>query len=91
MMEYSDEQEKVLEDGDWVDTHHFADDKVVENVREMTLDGSTENDGGESKDDTKSDDDNQEAVDMEDFIDSGMLEEEAEDTSRKEIHKPKVN
>ena len=39
-MEYSSEQEKLLDDGEgddgWVDTHHYA-EKSDEKVSEMTL------------------------------------------------------
>jgi len=76
-MEYNGDQELVLDDGDpeggWVDTHHFSDqDAVSEKVSEMSLEENavTEtlpSDAAESDEDT---------VDMEDFVDSGMLEED---------------
>ncbi|KAJ4435697.1 hypothetical protein ANN_18313 [Periplaneta americana] len=74
-MEYCDDQEKIIEaddpDGGWVDTHHFdagasgLDDKVSE----MTL---------ESKDEDEDDDDedDEEAADMEEFEESGLLDEQ---------------
>jgi len=87
-MEYCDEQERLIEtedaDGGWVDTHGMdptssgLDDKVSEMtmedvdspVRKQTV---TEND-----DDDEEDDD--EAVDMEEFEESGMLEMQDEAT-----------
>ena len=72
-MEYSSEQEKVVddvEDEGWVDTHHFAEkSSVEEKVSEMKLD-----DDEERVTDADSDG---EAVDMEDFVESGMLEDAA--------------
>ena len=75
-MEYSSEQEKVIDDGEdegWVDTHHFSEkSSVVEKVSEMKLD--------EDEDDrpTATDpDSDEEAVDMEAFAESGMLEDAA--------------
>ncbi|MCL4124282.1 UNVERIFIED_CONTAM: hypothetical protein GTU68_029048 [Idotea baltica] len=78
-MEYKEEQELIVdaegdEDGGWVDTHHFAEPvSIEEKVKDMTLDDkkilSKE---GEEDDD---DDEENEAVDMEDFEESGMLEE----------------
>lgn len=67
-MEYSSEQEKVIDD--WVDTHHFAEKstEVDDKVSEMTLD--------DEKNDQE-DDEDEEAVDMEDFVESGMLEDAA--------------
>ncbi len=71
-------EEAVLEDG-WVDTHGVGEgDQLGKKVDEMTLDGDKA-DKVESKEESDSD---QEAVDMEDFADSGMLEAaEAEDKS----------
>ena len=73
-MEYSSEQEKVVDDGEdegWVDTHHFAEkSSVEEKVSEMKLDDDDE----ERLADADSDG---EAVDMEDFVESGMLEDAA--------------
>lgn len=83
--------EKVIED-DWVDTHHFASDgggggdkdarAAAEKVSEMKLEDEDDEDE-DDKDTKKADqeDSDQEAVDMEDFIDSGMLESEANDAA----------
>lgn len=83
-MEYASEQEKVLEDeGGWVDTHHFAEKDFNEKVSEMRLEDANP----DSKDSNGSDnEDDQEAVDMEEFIDSGMIDSAAVDvkTSKSE-------
>lgn len=79
-MEYASEQEKVLEDEDgggdgtgWVDTHHFADrEAVVEKVSEMSME-----DAHAKEPPKEQDEDEEEAVDMEDFVESGMLEDAA--------------
>ena len=75
-MEYSSEQEKVIDAGDdegWVDTHHFADKSAIqEKVSEMKLEDEVVVAQAEQED--ESDD---EAVDMEAFIESGMLEDAA--------------
>ena len=80
-MEYQSEHEKVLEveDGNeaWVDTHYYA-DKVTEKVSEMSLGDEK---GKADKAVEGEDDSDQEAVDMEDFIDKGMLEAEASDSA----------
>ena len=74
-MEYSSEQEKVIDDGEdegWVDTHHFSEkSSVEEKVSEMKLD---EDEDGPTATDPDSD---EEAVDMEAFAESGMLEDAA--------------
>ena len=73
-MEYSSEQEKVIDETEdvegWVDTHHFADKSAEEKVSEMKLDEA------EAKVEEE-DDSEEEAVDMEEFIESGMLEDAA--------------
>ena len=80
--------EKVIEAGDggdggeegWVDTHHSVEgaeveaEDVAEKVKEMKLD---EDDGDKAVEGEN--DSDQEAVDMDDFIDSGMLEAEEGD------------
>lgn len=75
-MEYSSEQEKVIDDGEdegWVDTHHFSEkSSVVEKVSEMKLD--EDEDDNPTATDPDSD---EEAVDMEAFAESGMLEDAA--------------
>ena len=73
-MEYSSEQEKVVDDGEdegWVDTHHFAEkSSVEEKVSEMKLDEDEEDQPDEN-------DSDEEAVDMEAFVESGLLEDAA--------------
>lgn len=83
-MEYCDDQEKIIEaddpDGGWVDTHHFdtgasgLDDKVSE----MTLESKTEvsNNVGNREDEDDDDEDDEEAADMEEFEESGLLDEQ---------------
>jgi len=73
-MEYKGELEKVLDsedpEGGWVDTHHFQESDstvLADSVKEMVL---------EEPQDAKTDSDAEEAVDMEDFVESGMLEED---------------
>ena len=72
-MEYAPEQEKVIDDAEdegWVDTHHFAEKSTVEDkVSEMKLD--------DEENDAPKDDSDEEAVDMEAFVESGMLEDAA--------------
>lgn len=76
---HQEDQEKVIEvddDGGWVDTHHFADQtltSVQDQVADMELDSkASKTQNLTSKDD---DDDDGEAMDMEAFEESGMLEE----------------
>ncbi|XP_069678207.1 ubiquitin-like-conjugating enzyme ATG3 [Periplaneta americana] len=83
-MEYCDDQEKIIEaddpDGGWVDTHHFdagasgLDDKVSE----MTLESKAEVSNNVAKDEDEDDDDedDEEAADMEEFEESGLLDEQ---------------
>ncbi|XP_034231542.1 ubiquitin-like-conjugating enzyme ATG3 isoform X1 [Thrips palmi] len=82
-MEYCDDHEKIIEgddsDGGWVDTHHYA--GLDEKVSEMTLDvkaeassSSTAN-AGITERDNDDDDDEGEAADMEEFEESGLLDE----------------
>lgn len=60
-------------DGGWVDTHHFAEPgdlgEVQEAVKEMVLDDEVKEADGEDSD--------EEAIDMEDFVESGMLEDDS--------------
>jgi ubiquitin-like-conjugating enzyme ATG3 len=91
MDECSRAVEKVIEAGDdgeegWVDTHHFdaggdglGAGQAADRVKEMRLD--EDEDEKEEKKSGKDDDSDQEAVDMDDFIDSGMLEAEQGDTA----------
>ena len=75
-MEYKADLEKVLDDedpeGGWVDTHHFQEPDTAAalsaTVKEMVLD--------EPAAATEEVSDGEEAVDMEDFIESGMIEED---------------
>ncbi len=77
------DKEKLVEGGEgeggaddgWVDTHHFADkDEVADKVQDMSLEAKEEAAAGGGGRDSDSD---QEAVDMEDFVESGMIEEDA--------------
>jgi len=81
-MEYDTDQEKVIEendeDGGWVDTHHFdnsSDQKGMEmNMENMqTAIESNSTAGGAGADD---DDDDQPPADMDEYEESGMLDEE---------------
>lgn len=87
-MEYSEEQEKVIEaddeDGGWVDTHHYAESgltAVAEQIQEMTMDPkvSSQNVASQQEvnndgEDDDEDDDEEEAEDMDAFVESGMLD-----------------
>ncbi|OWR42727.1 autophagy related protein Atg3 [Danaus plexippus plexippus] len=88
-IEYCDEHEKTIEDendedGGWVDTHHYASPgfpAVEEKVCEMTLEaaeaGDSDGEGGGDGDEADGDDDadDDEAEDMENFQESGLLDE----------------
>ena len=77
-MEYKGDLEKVLDsedpEGGWVDTHHFQEPDAASNlagtVKEMVLDEPPAEDAANISD-------SEEAVDMEDFVESGMLEEDS--------------
>ncbi|KAK3095493.1 hypothetical protein FSP39_015329 [Pinctada imbricata] len=80
---HKEEQEKVIEvddDGGWVDTHHFPDPtapSLQEAVTEMTLDSKDDKPMlMTGNNDDEDDDEDEEAMDMEEFEESGMLEEE---------------
>ncbi|KAJ8983787.1 hypothetical protein NQ317_000348 [Molorchus minor] len=84
-MEYSQEMEKIIEsedaDNGWIDTHHYdkeisVDDKILEMTLENSKGESMEEAalGDEEQDDD--DEDDEEAADMEEFEESGMLEDE---------------
>lgn len=86
-MECSEKLEKLLEaddaDGGWVDTHHYdpGSSSLEEKVSEMTLEASssskTENKVVAKEDNQDDDDDDDdEAVDMEEFEESGLLDEQ---------------
>jgi len=75
-MEYRGELEKVLDsedpEGGWVDTHHFQEtdpSALAVTVKEMVLE--------EPAIGEQSDSDAEEAIDMEEFVESGMLEEDS--------------
>ena len=75
-MEYRGELEKVLDsedpEGGWVDTHHFQEtdpSALALTVKEMVLEEPTVTE--------QSDSDAEEAIDMEEFVESGMLEEDS--------------
>ena len=90
MMNYSDDAEKVLGDdeGGWVDTHHFAEAEVSAKVVEMSLEGEKKVGAAAASAAAAADDDSdQEAVDMEDFADSGLAEAEVEDGATADVSK----
>ncbi len=67
-------------DEGWVDTHHFAERDVAEKVQEMSLEPKEDEEGkGEKgkREEAKEEDSDQEAVDMEDFVESGLIDEDA--------------
>jgi len=76
-MEYKSNQELVLDsedpDGGWVDTHHFAEPGEVGALQEAVKDMVLEEEAAPVDD---ADDSDEEAIDMEDFVESGMLEED---------------
>ncbi|XP_072937184.1 ubiquitin-like-conjugating enzyme ATG3 [Epargyreus clarus] len=87
-IEYCEDNEKVIEDehgdGGWVDTHHYdsaGSPTLEEKVCEMTLEaaetGDSDGEGGtvDRDDDDDDDDDEGEAEDMEQFQESGLLDE----------------
>uniref|UniRef100_A0A1B6KRR4 Ubiquitin-like-conjugating enzyme ATG3 n=1 Tax=Graphocephala atropunctata TaxID=36148 RepID=A0A1B6KRR4_9HEMI len=97
-MEYCDEQERLIEtedaDGGWVDTHSMDPNAGLdEKVLEMTLDEDI-NDSPVRKvcevqnNDEDDDDDDDEAVDMEEFEESGMLD--MQDEATLDVQKDKV-
>jgi len=77
-MEYKGDLEKVLDsedpEGGWVDTHHFQEadsaSSLAGTVKEMVLDEAPAEEAANISD-------SEEAVDMEDFVESGMLEEDS--------------
>jgi len=86
-MEYCEDLERIIESDDadngWVDTHHYDKDvsTVEEKVSEMTLERgeSMEEAALKNADHSKDDDDEddeEEAADMEEFEESGMLEDD---------------
>ncbi|XP_013778232.1 ubiquitin-like-conjugating enzyme ATG3 [Limulus polyphemus] len=81
-MEYSEEQEKLIEtdddEGGWVDTHHYTEGtpiSVADQVHEMTLDLKKSSNDPLPQEESDEDDD-EEAEDMDAFVESGMLDNE---------------
>ncbi|KAJ8681044.1 hypothetical protein QAD02_016831 [Eretmocerus hayati] len=81
-IEYCDEQEQIIEtddpEGGWVDTHHHyvnLDDKVSDMTLEEAQPALAAQSSGNDED-NDDDDDDEEAVDMEAFEVSGMLDEQ---------------
>ncbi|CAH2067623.1 unnamed protein product, partial [Iphiclides podalirius] len=103
-IEYCEDKEKIIEaendeDGGWVDTHHYdstGSPTVEEKVCEMTLEAAETGDSGcegadGGEDDDDDDEEEGEAEDMEQFQESGLLDEvdpSTDLTTRKEP-KPK--
>ncbi|KAL1490612.1 hypothetical protein ABEB36_013274 [Hypothenemus hampei] len=86
-MEYSEELERIIESDDadngWVDTHHYDKEvsAVEDKISEMTLEKTESMEEAALKNDTKPDnsdeeDENEEAADMEEFEESGMLDDD---------------
>nr|ACO12966.1 Autophagy-related protein 3 [Lepeophtheirus salmonis] len=80
MVDYSSEQELIIpgEDNDegWVDTHHFS--QTVSDLKEMKIEDSKENEENSkapSPEAEEEDDDDETPLDMEDFVESGLLDE----------------
>ncbi|XP_066456092.1 ubiquitin-like-conjugating enzyme ATG3 [Eleutherodactylus coqui] len=78
-MEYSDEQEAIIEeddgDGGWVDTFHNAGvNTVTEAVKEITLETQDSGKASSRAACDDDDDDDGEAADMEEYEESGLLE-----------------
>ncbi|CAK1544290.1 unnamed protein product [Leptosia nina] len=86
-IEYCEDHEKIIEDehdedGGWVDTHHYdsaGSPTLEEKVCEMTLEaaetGDSDGDGAGDQDDEDDDCEDGEAEDMEQFQESGLLDE----------------
>lgn len=86
-IEYCEDKEKVIEDendadGGWVDTHHYdnaGSPALEEKVCEMTLEaadtGDSDDGAADGGDDDEDEDDEGEAEDMEQFQESGLLDE----------------
>lgn len=100
-MEYTDHHEELLEpddeDGGWIDTHHYSDSTVAaiaDQVQEMTVEPKVtapkpvveHNDNVDEDDDD--DDDDEEALDMDAFMQSGMLENEDKATLDISVARP---
>lgn len=90
-IEYCEEQEKIIEaddsDGGWVDTHHL--EPLDDKVSDMSFDIQAEDEqdkknGNDGNNDNDEDDDDEEACDMEEFEESGLLDEQDKSTVTKE-------
>ncbi|XP_014280042.1 ubiquitin-like-conjugating enzyme ATG3 isoform X2 [Halyomorpha halys] len=91
-IEYCEEQERIIEaddsDGGWVDTHHLEplDDKVSDMSYDIQpedeQDKRNANESGNNDDDENEDD--EETCDMEEFEESGLLDEQDKSTVAKE-------
>ncbi|KAM5180166.1 ubiquitin-like-conjugating enzyme ATG3 [Mantella aurantiaca] len=99
-MEYSDEQEAIIEeddgDGGWVDTfHHAGVGNLTEAVKEITLESQDSGKAvGSPACNDDDDDDEGEAADMEEYEESGLLENDdaTVDTAKiAEACKPKAD
>ncbi|ENN77283.1 ubiquitin-like-conjugating enzyme ATG3 [Dendroctonus ponderosae] len=85
-MEYSDDLERIIESDDadngWVDTHHYDKDNasIEDKISEMTLEKAESMEEAALKTDNHNsddeEDDDDEAADMEEFEESGMLEDD---------------
>lgn len=89
-MEYTEHHEALLEtddeDGGWVDTHHYSDNisAVTEQIQEMTVEPKiqvnppkvVEAQAATDTDEEEDEDDEAEPLDMNAFMQSGMLENE---------------
>lgn len=82
-MEYTDDYEKIIdsddEDGGWVDTHHFI--NTNEQVSQMVQPTEVKKadyvlSKERSKDDDEEEDDDDEAADMDEFMASGLVDQE---------------
>lgn len=83
-MEYNKDLEHIIESDDadngWVDTHHYDKESssLEDKISEMTLEkGESMEEAMKSEaKESDEDDDDEEAADMEEFEESGMLEDD---------------
>ncbi|XP_054707318.1 ubiquitin-like-conjugating enzyme ATG3 [Uloborus diversus] len=90
-MEYTEHHEELIEtdddDGGWIDTHHYSDGaiaSIADQVQEMTMEPKETvsrpigrpTDNLQNDDEEDDDDEEEEALDMNAFMQSGMLENE---------------
>nr|CAG4652043.1 EOG090X0AKX [Triops cancriformis] len=97
-MEYTDDNEKVIDaddgEGGWVDTHHYSEtstDHLAQKMSDLEFSATVMDDNALNGDEDG--DDEGEAADMDDFEQSGMLEEQDEATVelKQEITPPSNN